>query len=109
MANDFLSSIRIYAQSLSNGEKSAGEVSAALNHWVKESGEALKEKIESEIESAAIRMGFVRKSDLDSLLLRIEELEKNCSPAKKTARRSPKKVAKSSSTKNSTAKMRVEK
>ena len=109
MANDFFSSIRNYAQSLTNGDKSAGEVSAALNHWVKESGEALKEKIESEIESAAIRMGFVRKSDLDSLLLRIEVLEKKSSPVKKTASRSPKKVAKSSSTKNSTVKKRVEK
>ena len=90
MANDFLTSLRNYAQSLSSlssGEKSAGEVSAALNHWVKESGEALKEKIESEIESAAIRMGFVRKAELDSLMHRIEELEKKSSGAKKTVRK----------------------
>ena len=64
MAKDFASTFRKYAEGLSAGEKSASQLTSDLSHWVKESAEDVKYKIESEIEAAAIRMGFVRKSDL---------------------------------------------
>jgi polyhydroxyalkanoate synthesis regulator phasin len=76
MASDFFSSLRKAADSLSNGEKSAADLGHAVNNWVKESGEALKEKIDSEFESVALRLGFVRKEDLETMAKRIASLEK---------------------------------
>ena len=75
MVSDLFSSLRKAADSLSNGEKTAADVGNAVNNWVKESGEALKEKIDAEFEAAALRLGFVRKSDLETMAKRIAVLE----------------------------------
>jgi len=75
MAEDIFSALRTYIGKISGGEKSAAEMSAALASWVKESGEGLKVRIEGEIESAAARMGFVRREELDELIARIVQLE----------------------------------
>ena len=76
MSQDLFSSLKNYANKLSNGEKSPAEVAAALNVWLKESGDSIKEKIESEVERSVAKMGFAKKSDLSDLLKRIELLEK---------------------------------
>jgi hypothetical protein len=76
MSQDLFSSLKNYASKLSNGEKSPVEVAAALNVWLKESGDSIKEKIESEVEQSVAKMGFAKKSDLSDLLKRIEHLEK---------------------------------
>jgi polyhydroxyalkanoate synthesis regulator phasin len=76
MSQDLFSSLKNYANKLSNGEKSSAEVAAALNVWLKESGDSIKEKIESEVERSLAKMGFAKKSDLSDLLKRIELLEK---------------------------------
>ncbi len=76
MASDLFSSLRKAADSLSNGEKTASDVGNAVNNWVKESGEALKEKIDSEFEAAALRLGFVRKKELENIDKRLSDLEK---------------------------------
>ena len=76
MSQDLFSSLKNYASKLSNGEKSPAEVAAALNVWLKESGDSIKEKIESEVEQSVAKMGFAKKSDLSDLLKRIELLEK---------------------------------
>jgi len=46
MANDLLSALRTYLTKLSSGEKSPQEIAAALNQWAKESGEAIKTRVE---------------------------------------------------------------
>ena len=68
MAQDLFSTLRSYASKVSSGEKSAAEVSAAFAAWAKESGEGIKDKVEEEIESALLKMGFIRKSDLAPLV-----------------------------------------
>ncbi len=45
MVNDFFSTLRTYLNKVRDGEKSPAEVAAALNSWARESGEALKNKI----------------------------------------------------------------
>jgi BMFP domain-containing protein YqiC len=94
MAEDIFSALRTYIGKMSGGEKSASEMSAALASWIKESSEGFKARIESEIEGAAAKMGFVRKEELEELIARISKLEQAASttqtkPASKPATRSP--------------------
>jgi hypothetical protein len=98
MSQDLFSSLKNYASKLSNGEKSPAEVAAALNVWLKESGDSIKEKIESEVEQSVAKMGFAKKSDLSDLLKRIELLEKQigASPEKVKAKTVKKKAVKKS-------------
>ena len=98
MTQDLFSSLKNYASKLSNGEKSPAEVAAALNVWLKESGDSIKEKIESEVEQSVAKMGFAKKSDLSDLLKRIELLEKQigASPVKAKAKTVKTKVVKKS-------------
>ncbi len=76
MSQDLFSSLKNYASKLSNGEKSPAEVAAALNIWLKESGDSIKERIESEVSQSVAKMGFAKKDEVTALLKRIEELEK---------------------------------
>lgn len=98
MSQDLFSSLKNYASKLSNGEKSPAEVAAALNVWLKESGDSIKEKIESEVEQSVAKMGFAKKSDLSDLLKRIELLERKigASPIKAKAKTVKKKAVKKS-------------
>jgi hypothetical protein len=100
MTQDLFSSLKNYASKLSNGEKSPAEIAAALNVWLKESGDSIKEKIESEVEQSVAKMGFAKKSDLSDLLKRIELLENQIgtstvkAKAKKVKKKAVKKSAK---------------
>lgn len=108
MSQDLFSSLKNYANKLSNGEKTPAEVAAALNIWLKESGDSIKERIESEVSQSVAKMGFAKKDDLTNLLKRIEELEKqvklttvktkgnsvNATSKKKIAKKSAKRVVK---------------
>ena len=100
MAEDIFSALRTYIGKMSGGEKSAAEMSAALSSWIKESGEGFKVRIEAEIESAARKMGFVRKEDLEALIARIAKLEAAYSEKENTnsAAKKPASTAKKSTT-----------
>ena len=96
MANDLFSTLRTYLTKVSEGEKSPAEIAAALNVWVRESGEALKSKIEEEVESSVSKMGFVKREEFDELKRKFDDL---------TSQSAPKKVASTSaSTKKSVTK-----
>ena len=75
MANDLFSSLRTYLTKISSGEKTPQEVAAALNAWARESGEAIKVKIEEEVKKNVSRMGFAKASDLKRLEREIMELK----------------------------------
>lgn len=81
MAQEIFSVLRNYLSKLSGGEKSPAEVATALKNWLEESGEVIKARVESEIESAASRMGFVRQDDLELLLQRLADLESRTAPS----------------------------
>jgi len=76
MANDLLSALKTYLAKVGSGEKSPQELASALNHWAKESGEAIKTRIEEEVEKSVKRMGFAKKSDLDRLEREVAEMKK---------------------------------
>jgi len=75
MANDLLSALRTYLAKVGSGEKSPQEVAAALNQWARESGDAIKKRIDEEVESKVKRMGFAKQSDLEALEREVAELK----------------------------------
>jgi BMFP domain-containing protein YqiC len=120
MANDLFDSLRTYINKVSVNEKSAAEIANSVNAWVRESGEAVKQKIEEEVESTVLRMGFVKRAEFDALAAEVARLggkpvanksadksankasaKKSAAPKKATAK---KPVAKKSAAKKSTAK-----
>jgi hypothetical protein len=50
MANDIFSTLRTYLSKVTDGDKNASEVASTVNQWLREGGEALKIKIEDEVE-----------------------------------------------------------
>jgi hypothetical protein len=111
MANDLFSALRTYLTKISSGEKTPQEVAAALNAWARESGEAIKVKIEEEVKKNVSRMGFAKASDLKRLEREVMELKSlvkskgnlgsKTSPSKSVRKKSP---AKSATSKSSPAK-----
>lgn len=102
MSQDLFSSLKNYANKLSNGEKSPAEVAAALNVWLKESGDSVKEKIEFEVSQSVAKLGFAKKEELAALQKRIEFLEKQLNiAAAKPKKRSVKKTTVKRATKRS--------
>ncbi len=102
MSQDLFSSLKNYANKLSNGEKTPAEIAAALNVWLKDSGDSIKEKIEFEVSQSVAKLGFAKQSDLDKLQNELNALKaslnkKNAggktTPAKKKAERKPVKKA----------------
>lgn len=118
MANDLFDSLRTYINRVSVNEKSAAEIANSVNAWVRESGEAVKQKIEEEVEATVLRMGFVKRAEFEALAAEVAKLGgksvatksagvkkasvKKTSAAKKTA--APKSTAKKSATKKTVAK-----
>ena len=102
MANDLLSALRTYLSKVSSGEKSPQEVAAALNIWARESGEAIKVRVEEELQRSAKKMGFAKQEDLDRLAREVETLKSKLvvsggstsRPAKPSTKPSPKSSAK---------------
>jgi hypothetical protein len=101
MATDINSILKKYLAALGKSEVSASELTKELRVWVTENGEVVKEKIENRIDEAASRMGFVKASDLDNLLVRITELESRLSDSKTKGKKSVKKSVKKAVKKSS--------
>ena len=97
--SDILSTLRSFTNNVNLGNKSATEVADSLNAWLKEGGEALKVKIEDEVERSVSKMGFVKRGEFEALKQEVASLKKG----------SPKKVAKKDSVKKSASKTAVKK
>jgi len=98
-ASEIFSTLKSYAQKLSDGERTPAEVAVALNDWAKESAESVKGRIHDEVESAVEKMGFVKREEFDALVAEVKRLKKSSpkqSSVKKTSVKSAtkKKVAK---------------
>jgi hypothetical protein len=76
MVNDLNSILKKFLASLSKNEANVAELTKGLKSWVIENSELVKEKVETQIDETAIRMGFVKADELDLLNQRIAELEK---------------------------------
>ena len=51
------------------------ELAGQVNNWIQESGEALRLRIEDEVEKSVTKRGFVKKTDFQKLEARIAALE----------------------------------
>ena len=92
--SDLFSTLKSYAQKLSDGERTPAEIAAALNDWAHESGQSLKAKITEEVESAVRKMGFVKREEFEALAREVAALKSARSKApKKSATSTVKKVA----------------
>lgn len=107
MANDLFSALRTYLMKLSNGEKTPQEVAAALNVWARESGEAIKVKIEQEVKKNVSRMGFAKATDFKRLEREVMELKAIVKSNGVTAKKAGKKPAKKNVAKKSPAKKKI--
>jgi BMFP domain-containing protein YqiC len=111
--NDLKATIKSLIENVQLGNKSGTEVASSVNLWLKEGGEALKVKIEDEVERSVSKMGFVKRGEFEALKQEVAALKigtpntspkKNAkkaattkkatkkNPVKKTAKKSAKKV-----------------
>ena len=67
--SEFLTNIKSVTDNVHFGKKSASDVADSVNSWLKEGGEALKVKIEDEVERSVSKMGFVKRIPLLPLIL----------------------------------------
>jgi len=67
MVNDIFSTLRTYLSKVTDGDTKATEVATAVNQWLREGGEALKVKIEDEVERSVSKMGFVKRGEFEAL------------------------------------------
>lgn len=104
MANDIFSTLRTYLTKVSDGEKSATEVAAAVNAWMREGGEALKVKIEDEVERSVTKMGFVKRGEFEALKEEVARLKSTPQRASSKDSTLKKKSAKKTSAKKTTRK-----
>ena len=73
------------------------EIAGQVNNWLQESGEALRLRVEDEVEKAVTKRGFVKKSEFQKLEARIAALEGEPKRSvKKSAKAPAKKIAKKS-------------
>ena len=99
MANDIFSTLRTYLSKITDGDKSATEVASAVNQWLREGGEALKVKIEDEVERSVSKMGFVKRGEFEALKEELTRLKVELKNEGMT-----RKATKKAATKDSTAK-----
>ena len=104
MANDIFSTLRTYLTKVSDGEKSATEVAAAVNAWMREGGEARKVKIEDEVERSVTKMGFVKRGEFEALKEEVARLKST--PVRATSKDS---TVKKKNAKKTTAKKTISK
>jgi hypothetical protein len=77
MANDLFATLRTYLNKVSEGERTPAELAAALNTWVKQSGDVLKSKIDEEVHNTVTRMGFIKREEFDELRAEFDEFKKS--------------------------------
>jgi hypothetical protein len=118
--NDLKATIKSLIENVQLGNKSGTEVASSVNLWLKEGGEALRVKIEDEVERSVSKMGFVKRGEFEALKQEVAALKKGTpntstkkkakkaattkdatkkNPAKKTAKKSAKKVVAKKATK----------
>ena len=101
--NDLKATIKSLIENVQLGNKSGTEVASSVNLWLKEGGEALKVKIEDEVERSVSKMGFVKRGEFEALKQEVAALKKG------SAKSSPKKAAKKAPKENASVKKAVKK
>ena len=105
--SDFLSTLKSLSNNVQLGNKTATDVADSVNAWLKEGGEALRVKIEDEVERSVSKMGFVKRGEFEALKQEVAALKKG-TPKKATAKKTAVKKAVKKTAKK-TAKKKVAK
>lgn len=112
--SDFLSTLKSISNNVHLGNKTATDVADSVNAWLKEGGEALKVKIEDEVERSVSKLGFVKRGEFEALKQEVALLKKGTTksaPVKKSVKKSPvkkraaKKIVKKTAKKAATKKV----
>ena len=90
--SELLSTLKSYTQKLSDGERTPAEIASALNDWAHESAESVRAKIHEEVESAVLKMGFVKREEFDALAREVAALKKKAPAKKSTVKKISKKA-----------------
>jgi BMFP domain-containing protein YqiC len=90
------------------GNKSGTEVAQSVNVWLKEGGEALKIKIEDEVERSVSKMGFVKRGEFEALKQEVAALKKGRTGSS-AAKAGSKSATKKTQTKKNAAKKPIAK
>jgi hypothetical protein len=109
--SDIKATIKSIIENVQLGNKSGTEVAQSVNLFLKEGGEAIKVKIEDEVERSVSKMGFVKRGEFEALKQEVAALKKGgaTSSTKKSGATSKKKVAKKAVKKAATKKPAVKK
>jgi electron transfer flavoprotein alpha subunit len=94
--SDLKATIKSLIENVQLGNKSGTEVASSVNLWLKEGGEALKVKIEDEVERSVSKMGFVKRGEFEALKQEVATLKKGSpksAPKKSAKKTSAKKVS----------------
>ena len=75
MASDLNSILKKYLANLGKNEETITELTRDIRSWVLKNSGVLKDRIESQIDETAVRMGFAKTTEIDNLNARIAELE----------------------------------
>ena len=108
MASDLNTILKKYLANLGKNEEAAVELTRNIRNWIVQNGEIVKERIETQVDETAVRMGFAKTSEIENLNNRIAELEsrlKNVSVGTKV----PSSKSKKSAVKKSAASKKVNK
>ena len=90
--SDIKATIKSIIENVQLGNKSGTEVAQSVNVWLKEGGEALKIKIEDEVDRSVSKMGFVKRGEFEALKQEVASLKKGA-PKKAVKKTSVKKTA----------------
>jgi len=108
--SDIKATIKSLIENVQLGNKSGTEVAQSVNVWLKEGGEALKVKIEDEVERSVSKMGFVKRGEFEALKQEVAALKKGGASAKKSpSKKSAVKKIKKTGAHKSTAKKAAKK
>jgi hypothetical protein len=119
-ANDLFGSLKAYATRVLGDEINPEKSAAAMSGWLKESSEALRDKVEKEVERTVKRLGLAKQSEVTELRKELVALRREVtgkgakvnlkkSPAKKVAKKVAKKAAKKSPAKKAAKKSTTKK
>ncbi len=100
--SDIKATIKSLIENVQLGNKSGSQVAQSVNLFLKEGGEAIKVKIEDEVERSVSKMGFVKRGEFEALKQEVEALKKG--GAKSSAKKGAKASTAERSAKNASVK-----
>ena len=107
--NDIKATIKSLIENVQLGNKSGSEVAQSVNIRLKEGGEAIKVKIEDEVERSVSKMGFVKRGEFEALKQEVAALKKGGATKKTTTSSTKKRTSTTGATKSSAKKSAVKK